>query len=213
MSMDELDPIITDETLRQRIRQLVETPKSDKTTRVAQTLRHPLTGLVFGFLLTGVVGSIVAAGVQQRADKARFDQEIREARRASALTTVDTVGFLLNRTYYLFGEYWDAIKRRDLPRTERETRYEQPFHRARAEFESRRFVDAARVQVHFGPQLRTEYERIADSLQYIVGNFSVAVLDRNAIAGFSPSVQRLKSLVSQFLLRMVQAADSISTTR
>jgi hypothetical protein len=52
-----------------------------------------------------------------------------------------------------------------------------------------------------------------DSLQYIVGNFSVAVLDRNAIAGFSPSVQRLKSLVSQFLLRMVQAADSISTTR
>jgi hypothetical protein len=127
MSMDELDPIITDETLRQRIRQLVETPKSDKTTRVAQTLRHPLTGLVFGFLLTGVVGSIVAAGFQQRADKDRFDQEIREARRASALTTVDTVGFLLNRTYYLFGEYWDAIKRRDLPRTERKPVTSSPF--------------------------------------------------------------------------------------
>lgn len=174
-------------------------------------LRHPLTNVVVGFLLTGVIGVVLAGRIQKNAEEASRQAEVREARRVAALSVADTVGLLLNRTYYLFGEYWDAVARKASAQEANSRR--ALFDSARAAFESRRFVDAARVQVHFGPGLRREYEMIADSLQFLVGNFAIARLDPTAIREFSPSVENVRVLVAAFLLRLVTAADSVAAAQ
>jgi len=206
--MTDPDPILPDEVLRQRIRRLMETVEHRAPSGLDSILRHPFTMLIVGFVLTGVIGAIIAGRVQSRADEAKREAEVREARRAAALRTIDTAGVLLNRTFFLFGEYWDAIKR-DAPATDLTARFAR-FDSARSVFESRRWIDAARVQVHFGRDLRLQYEKIADSLQHLAGGFDIARHDRSAIRGLAPSVDQLKALMSRLFIDMVTAADSIS---
>ncbi len=43
-------------------------------------LRHPLTNVVVGFLLTGVIGVVLAGRIQNNAEEASRQAEVREAR-------------------------------------------------------------------------------------------------------------------------------------
>jgi len=200
--------VVTDEALRQRIRQLIEMPEKPPASSIERTLRHPLLALVIGFVLTGIIGASITGGIQERSDEAKREAEAREAQRAAALTTVDTLGVLLNRNYYFFGEYWDAIKQ-DADSNVIAARF-RLFDSATAEFESRRFIDAARVEVHLGPSLRRSYEAIADSMQDLAGSFDIARGDRSTIDDISPSVDSLRAFVSSLLLEMVRSADSVA---
>lgn len=168
-----------------------------------------MTTVLLSFVLTGVIGVWLAAQIQERAETAARRSEIRESRRSSALAVADTVGVFLNRTTYLFGEYWDAIYQ-GLSQEETSQR-RVAFDQARAAFESRRYIDAARVEIHFGPELRGLYEGIADSLQFLVGNFQI--VQRRPARGddFKPSVLNVQRFTSCLLLQLVRAADSVAT--
>jgi hypothetical protein len=182
---------------------------SEKPSRLSEFLRHPMANVLIGFLLTGVIGVWLASTIQERADTAARRSEIREARRTTALAVADTVGVLLNRTTYLFGEYWNAINQGFSP--EETDRRQTSFDSARAAFESRRYVDAARVEVHFGPALRARYEDIADSLQFLVGNFQIVRRNPARADDFKPSVTNVQHYTSCLLLQLVWAADSVAT--
>lgn len=93
--------LITDEVLRTRIAQLVEQPN-------APWLRHPLTAIVVGFVLTGIIGAHVARRIQERQDQSKQAAErrmetqkqledIREARRSAAALVFDSISTLLSR--------------------------------------------------------------------------------------------------------------------
>lgn len=177
--------------------------------RLTTLLRHPMANILLGFLLTGVIGVWLTGRIQERAHTAARRSEVREARRTTALAVADTVGILLNRTTYLFGEYWDAIYQ-GLSPTETSQR-RASFDGARAAFESRRYIDAARVEVHFGPELRSRYEMIADSLQFLVGNFRIVRRNLARAEDFKPSVSNVQHYTSCLLLQLVWAADSVAT--
>lgn len=193
-------PTIDDELIRQRARQLFGERQHSK---VSSFLRHPLTALVLGFLLTGGLGVLI----QYELDKSRKAAEQRESRRIAALSVVDSVGLRLNRLFYDAGRYYDALREHPA-----DTAHilvlarQQKFDSTRALFEAYEYVDAARVCNSFGDGAQRAFRTIADSMHFIMPRLRRFGRGEMPVDTAARHIDNLRSLVASFALSMVRGA-------
>ena len=166
-----VDALVTDQVLRTRIEQLVEQPG-------LPWLRHPLVSLVLGFILSGVIGTYLVNGIQQRLEEAKRKEEIREARRAAATKTFESVSMLLNHGSDLYSrasfalvlqrvsiepdESFRQVYGKDLQRIRAEAeRYVRLIDDFQSQLDGREIVDNANVCMSFGESIQKKHARVA----------------------------------------------------
>src|SRR6266511_1747857 len=97
-----LDEVLTDAAIRAKVARVVELPSERKDTLWRSLSSNGLVNLVVGFLLTGLLGSWLTARYQSAADAHRRAAELREIHRSERLSTLDTIGAVLNEGYYAY---------------------------------------------------------------------------------------------------------------
>jgi len=114
-----LAELIRDEVLREKIRDALRDPTPS---RWRSALRHPLTNLAVGFLLTVVAGSwinhLYQASEEEAQHRAQADEdttrrhaELREARRADATKLFDTLGTISDARFFALSRFHQAVDR------------------------------------------------------------------------------------------------------
>jgi hypothetical protein len=198
---------IDDELIRERARQLFGEKRGSK---VSAFLRHPLTALVLGFLLTGVLGKIF----QVELEKAQRDGEVRDARRSIALQVADSVGLRLNRLYYDAGRYYDALREHTGDSTNLVVQARrQRFDSTRALFEATEYVEAALVCNNFGDSLQREFRTVADSMHWIPVRLRDLGSRSLPVETAARHIDNLRSLVANFALSMVHEASEAANRK
>jgi len=191
-----VDAVVADEALRTRIQQLVEQPN-------LPFLRHPLTSVIIGFLFSGVFGTYLANHIQQTIESNKRKEEIREARRATAVSVFETVPALLNRGAALYGNaalsllvlrasfspdpsFIKAYGNDPKPIQEEAKQYHKKVEEFRTELEGREVIDNARICASFGEKIADEHARLAI-------DFYSAYLDLKALGDKSIEVNQTDS--------------------
>lgn len=212
MNDDQLEPLIRDAVLRARITKLVETPRVPAGWE--RFLESRLVQLVGGFLFTVVLGGGLTTLYQSLAAKSQRSAELRVVRKEQALAVVDTVGLLLTRGYYAYARYYDALGAPTETSTLRDRR--DRFNGFNDEFESRWFLDAARVQHYFGASRCEQFMRVARAFHFTnpVLRKSDPAFERGAVVRPDTStVYDLRNSVFDFVLALVndlpRALDSL----
>ena len=159
---DDLDPLICDAVLRERIRRLMEQPREPS--KWNRLLDNRITHLILGFIFTAVLGGALTTCYQNRSASAQREAEVRETRRLQALAVVDTVGLLLTRGYYVYSRYYDALSKE--PTSVALASARDSFSNFNGQFESRWFLDAARVRTYFGAGLCGQLSGVARTFHY-----------------------------------------------
>ena len=192
--------VIDDELIRQRTRQLFGEKQQSK---FSGFLRHPLTALVLGFILTGLLGALI----QYQVDKSRRAAEQRELRRTAALSVVDSVALRLNRLYYDAGRYYEAIRQHPGNTAHINVLARQAqFDSSRTTFETHEYVDAARVCNSFGDAAQRAFRTVADSMHYIAPRLRRFARGQMPVDTAARHILNLRSLVADFALSMVRGA-------
>ena len=163
--------------------------------------KNPLTLLIAGFLLTGLIGPCMAADYQRRADESKRDAERREARRSAAILVVDSVSALLNRGFYVYGRYYDGIHdpalRDSLPA------WRTAFHAFNKDFESREIVDAGKVCTYFGAAVQQQFLVVSDTMHWSNTKLRDYEKGRRPQVEIARSLENLKKLIYDFCMNMV----------
>ena len=102
-------PTITDAAIRARVATIVELPSAETPSRLERLSRNTVVQLFLGFVLTGVVGSWLANYYQSKSQESRLAFDRQATLRQQALQVLDSVGLVLNKGYYVYGRYADAI--------------------------------------------------------------------------------------------------------
>jgi hypothetical protein len=103
--------------------------------------------------------------VQALGARAERAAEMRQLHREGALAVVDTVGHLLNRGYYIYGRYWDALHPGQTHFSLDSLRH--AFELFKAEYEQRWYVDAARICTFFGSEHSEHFSEVARLFQHL----------------------------------------------
>jgi hypothetical protein len=113
----DISAIIRDEDLRMRVREVLGGPGASS--RLLHFLRHPLTGLIVGFLLTAGAGTFITHYYQAHEEDAKLRSELREARRSDATKLFEEVGRLADARYFALGRFHQAVDRKYSDREQR----------------------------------------------------------------------------------------------
>jgi hypothetical protein len=212
-----LEDKISDEDLRQRIREVLGDPRPKSW--LSKCMSHSLTALVVGFALTTVAGTCIANDYQTRAEQQKRDAERREARRAAAMTTFQEVGRLMDRRLFWTAQLYDAV-RTDQSDTapQRRRRLLGKYAEARDAWRESFLTNAASVCRHFGVApgrifadsiagLFSRFGRGATELAAEAGRNPRAVIGR---AEYFPLYDSLRTRIFEFNLELVDMIKSDS---
>lgn len=168
---------------------------------VERISKNPLALLLAGFLMTGLLGPCLAADYQERSRQSQRDAELREARRTAALMVVDSVSALLNRGYYIYGRYYDAVH--DPAYRDSLTAWRANFHAFNKEFEAREIVDAGKVCTYFGAEVQEQLLGVSDSLHWLNFHLREYEAGRWSTPEVAGSLENIKRMIYDFCLKMV----------
>jgi hypothetical protein len=116
-----IDDMIRDEALRQRIRETLGEPA--RPSGWSRLLKHPISSLLLGFALTGLVGTWLSSSYQERAEENKRLAERREARRTAATEVFRDLGRVLDARLYAMERLHQSVSRRYADQRSRDSVY------------------------------------------------------------------------------------------
>lgn len=152
---DPLDKLVGEELWRHIVRHVLD-PKPVES-RTARLLSHPLTNTAVQFILTAVLGGLIALGLQSRSERNKRAEELREVRRTGAEKVFRDVSASMDRRLY-----WSRRSRVAL-----QTNDQAEISGARlrldstiAEWNTNLHTNAAMLCIYFGNPISLDYLKL-----------------------------------------------------
>ena len=198
--------IIADEVLKARVRELVPSRTPERTS----LLRHPITTAVVTFVLTGLLGTVISAVVQQRNEYAARRARQHELRLASAAQVSDSLGAVLNEGMLRASRYYQAVQR-EQP-SDSISAHRVAFLRFADRFEARDILDAARICRYFGPLASREYGDVNRRFRYLAAHLREYERRRARTYGYDSLTMAQFSELVEFEKRVYRLLYSLAAT-